>query len=152
MSPSKGKEIVPGGSFVGAVSGTDSGKSEPRVFVPRREGRMSGKPEPRAEGMWFADQNAVSLSLRFGLRGKFCCASPRGSVEGIRFCWCGERDGNPGSPSREPRECGSRINARFPSACASGFEAMDTPKRSQLGRVAEEDPVNEKLSDADPGG
>jgi hypothetical protein len=28
----------------------------------------SGKPEPRAEGMRFLDQYAVSLSLRFGLR------------------------------------------------------------------------------------
>jgi hypothetical protein len=52
---------------------------------------------------------------------------------GFRFAWFGGPV--PGSPRREPRECGavSGEATRIPSACASGFPAaaMEWPHRQQ---------------------
>ena len=77
-----------------------------------------------AEGRGFRCSDAYSLSSRFGLPGNRARRSETAATDGRRQT-ARRACPLPGSPRREPRECGTVSGAatRIPSACASGFPA-----------------------------
>jgi hypothetical protein len=96
-----------------------------KFFQPSQpEAPHSGKPEARAEGMRFREQKRSfpQLALRASKQGFFCWPSFDSALRGTAL--------------REARGA-SRGNAvpgtktRFPTACASGFQACDRPDVKQ---------------------
>ena len=106
---------------------------------------MPGKPEARAEGMRFRFRwsRAYSLTLRFGLPGnrarssktvapaRNTTAEPPAHAAGRTPTLMVMDARCPGSPRREPRECGSVSGGatRIPSPYGSGFPATGHDRR-----------------------